>query len=67
MGWEVGGGSRGDETRVYLWLIHVHVWQKTTQRCKANILQLKIKNNFFLKGGRAGLWGCEVGLASESG
>ena len=28
---------------VYLWLIHVHVWQKPTQHCKAIILQLKIK------------------------
>ena len=26
----------------YLWLIHVVVWQKPTQYCKAIILQLKI-------------------------
>ena len=26
---------------VYLWLIHVDVWQKPTQHCKAIILQLK--------------------------
>lgn len=26
----------------YLWLIHVDVWQKPTQYCKAIILQLKI-------------------------
>ena len=29
-------------TYVYLWLIHVDIWQKTTQYCKAIILQLKI-------------------------
>ena len=27
---------------VYLWPIHVDVWQKPTQYCKAIILQLKI-------------------------
>ena len=32
----------------YLWLIHVDVWQKPTQYCKAMILPLKI-NTFFLK------------------
>ena len=31
---------------VYLWLIHVDVWQKPSQYYKAVILQLKIK---FLK------------------
>ena len=36
--WE--GVSRGRE-HVYLWLIHVHVWQKLIQYCKAIILQLK--------------------------
>ena len=29
---------------MYLWLIHVDVWQKPTQYCKAVILQLKINN-----------------------
>ena len=33
---------------MYLWLIHVDVWQKPTQYCKTIILQLKI-NNFFKK------------------
>ena len=32
-------------TYVYLWPIHVHVWQKPTQHCKAIILQLKILKN----------------------
>ena len=30
------------ETYVYLWLIHVDIWQKPTQYCKAIIFQLKI-------------------------
>ena len=34
--WE--GGSKGRRC-VYLWLIHVEVWQKTTKFCKAVILQ----------------------------
>ena len=44
-GWDKVGGGRevqkgGD---IYnLWLIHVDVWQKPTQHCKAIILQLKI-------------------------
>ena len=28
-------------TYVYLWLIHVDLWQTTTKFCKAIILQLK--------------------------
>ena len=38
--WE--GGSRGRMHTLYLWLIHVDVWQKPTQYCKAIIFQLKI-------------------------
>ena len=34
-------GFRREGTFVYLWLIHVVVWQKPTQYCKAIILQLK--------------------------
>ena len=48
-GWDVLGGEREvqeGETYVYLWLIHVDVWQKSTQYCKTNIHQLK-NNNFF--------------------
>ena len=42
------GGSweevfRSEGTYVYLWLIHVDVWQNPTQYCKAIILQLKKK------------------------
>ena len=40
-GWDgVGDGREG--TYVYLWLIHVDVWQKSTQYYKAIILPLKI-------------------------
>ena len=28
---------------VYLWLIHIEVWQKTTKFCKAIILQFQNK------------------------
>ena len=41
-GWDRVASGRevqGEETRVYLWLIHVDV---CTQHCKAIILQLKI-------------------------
>ena len=46
MGREMGGGPRG-RRHVYLWQIHVNVWQKPAQYCKAIALQLKINN--FLK------------------
>ena len=36
-------------TYVYLWLIHIVVWQKPTQKSKAIILQLKIKYIFNIK------------------
>ena len=42
MWWEVGGRFKREGTYVYLWLIHVGVWQKPTQYFKAIILQLKI-------------------------
>ena len=43
LGWEVGGKFKKEGTYVYLWLIHVDVWQKPKQYCKAIILQLKLK------------------------
>ena len=44
-------------TYVYLWLIHVDVWQKPTQFCKAFIFPLKNKQtkkkvSFFFQLGR---------------
>ena len=38
LGWEVGGRFKREGTYVHLWLIHVDVWQKPTQYCKAIIL-----------------------------
>ena len=46
MGRAVGGRFKREGTYVYLWLIHVDVWQKPTQHCKASVLQFK-KKNFF--------------------
>ena len=43
-GWGGEGGS-GWGTRVHPWLIHVYIWQKPLQYCKAVIPQL----NQFLK------------------
>ena len=38
-----GGNFKWEGAYVYLWLIHITVWQKPTQHYKAIILQLKIK------------------------
>ena len=43
MGREMGGRAMREGTYVYLWGLHVDVWQKTTKFCKAIILQLKKK------------------------
>ena len=42
MGREMGERFKREATYVYLWLIHVDVWQKPAQCCEAIILQLKI-------------------------
>ena len=39
----MGGGFRREKAFIYLWLIPVDVWQKSTQYCKVIILQLKIQ------------------------
>ena len=39
----VGRRFKREGTHVFLWLIHVDVWQKLMQYCKATILQLKKK------------------------
>ena len=41
-GWEVGGKFKREGKYVYLWQIHVDLWQKPTHYCKAIILQSKI-------------------------
>ena len=38
-----GGRFRREGTFLYLWLIHVDVWQKPTQYCKVIILRFKKK------------------------
>ena len=43
MGKEMGERFKREGIYVYLWLIHVVVWQKTAKFCKACILQLKKK------------------------
>ena len=42
MGWSLRGRFKREGTYVYLWLIHIVVWQKPTH-CIAFILQLKKK------------------------
>ena len=39
----MGRKSKEEDIYVYMWLIHIVVWQKSIQYCKATILQLKIK------------------------
>ena len=41
MGRETGERFKREGIYVYLWLIHVEVWQKTAKFCKEIILQLK--------------------------
>ena len=51
-GWGGEGDGRevqeGGDIYIYLWLIHVDVWQKPTKFCKLINFQLKI--NIFLNG-----------------
>ena len=44
VGRQMGRRFKREGIYVYLWLIHVEVWQKTTKFCKAIILQLKKKD-----------------------
>ena len=48
-GVEGGREVQREATYIYLWLIHVDIWQKPTQHCKAIILHLKIKKKNFFK------------------
>ena len=38
---EIKGRFKRVGTHVYLWLIHVDVWKKSSQYCKVSIFQLK--------------------------
>ena len=54
MGWEMGERFRREGTYVYLWLIHVDVWQKPARYSKANILLyifFKAKKECYQKSG----------------
>ena len=63
MGWEVGGKFNREGTYVYLWLIHVDVWQKPTQYCKAIILRLRRKKKSVLRLAESGCSSCsKVGI-----
>ena len=44
-GWGIGEKFQRERIYVYLWLIHIVVWQKPTHYCKAIILQLKKKGS----------------------
>ena len=52
---EVGGKFKREGTYVYLRLIHLDVWQKSTQYCKAIVFQLKI-NKYFKKKRNTYVW-----------
>ena len=41
-GWEVRRAFKSEGTYVHLWLIHVDIWQKSNQYCKAVTSQLNI-------------------------
>ena len=41
VGREAGGEFMIGGTHVYLWLIHIDVWQKPSKQCKVIIIQLK--------------------------
>ena len=43
MGREMGGRFKREGMYLYLWMVHVEVWQKRTKFCKAITLQLKNK------------------------
>ena len=47
-GWDGEEGER-EGAYIYLWLIHVDVWQKPTQFCKTIILQLESQLKIFKK------------------
>ena len=70
-GWNGVRGGREAQERgdicIYLWLIHVDVWQKTTQYCEAIILQLKINKlkNERLQRDPSVLLPCEVPLKKK--
>ena len=69
MGREMGGRFRREGIYVYLWLIHVEVWQKTAKVCKAIILQLKKKQHLpvFVVQSLSPVWLCNSMDCSMAG
>ena len=52
-------GEEGRDTHVYLWPVHVDVWQKASKYCKGIILQFKMNNlkkNIWGRGVRRCRW-----------
>ena len=47
MGREMGGSFRQEGIYLYLWLIHVEVWQKAAKFCKAIIFQFWLQHTKF--------------------
>ena len=47
MGKEAGEGFKREGTYVYLWPIHVDVWQKPTQYCNYPLSKNKMKKKRF--------------------
>ena len=43
MGWQAGRRLKREGTYVYLWPIHVDVWQKPTQYCNYIVIILQLK------------------------
>ena len=69
MEWKVRGRLKMKGTYVYLWLIHVDIWQKPTQHCKESLLQLKIdklKKKFFNQVGNSFVMTCCLTLSLPS-
>ena len=64
----VVGWAVREKTYIYLWPIHVDIWQKPTLYCKAIIFQVKI-NKFKLKNKKTHIvcWGeCSGGITDRS-
>ena len=61
MGNGEGGEGRVQDggTQIYLWLIHVNVWQKPPQYCKVISLQLKKKRK------KKNLWSTQVAKSAN--
>ena len=62
----MGGRFKREGTYAYLWLMHIDVWQKPTQYCKAIVLQLKTKQNKTLSAYLRNPWYLVIDFQSPS-